>query len=279
MKLSIRLLGYAALGAVLLPISTDAEDVRVGAAAPAFTATDSRGQSETLAQYRGKYVVLEWHNQGCPFTRKHYVSGNMQALQKEWTAKGVVWFTVISSARGQQGYLTSSEENAYIEKVHAVPTAVLMDSEGKLGRLYSAKTTPQMVVIDPAGKVIYDGAIDDRPTTDPGDVRGARNYVSEALTEAMAGKACGDAVYAAIRLWSEVSRVRKAGTRNKAQLQSGRTHTCAHCVRYEKCEALCGHREVGGESVAVRTTGRREEGKGKQGANDREADRGSHRCG
>jgi peroxiredoxin len=181
-------LGYVALGAVLLSISTDAQEVRVGAPAPAFTATDSRGQSESLAQYRGKYVVLEWHNQGCPFTRKHYVSGNMQALQKEWTAKGVVWFTVISSAPGQQGYVTPSAENAYVQQVHAAPTAVLMDPEGKLGRLYSAKTTPQMVVIDPAGKVIYDGAIDDRPTTDAEDVRGARNYVSEALTEAMAGK-------------------------------------------------------------------------------------------
>jgi peroxiredoxin len=188
MKLSARLLGYVALGAVLLSISTDAQEVRVGAPAPAFTATDSRGQSESLAQYRGKYVVLEWHNQGCPFTRKHYVSGNMQALQKEWTAKGVVWFTVISSAPGQQGYVTPSAENAYVQQVHAAPTAVLMDPEGKLGRLYSAKTTPQMVVIDPAGKVIYDGAIDDRPTTDAEDVRGARNYVSEALTEAMAGK-------------------------------------------------------------------------------------------
>jgi hypothetical protein len=112
----------------------------------------------------------------------------MQALQKEWTAKGVVWFTVISSARGQQGYVTPDQENAYLAQMHAVPTAVLMDPEGKLGRLYSAKTTPQMIVIDPTGKLIYDGAIDDRPTPDPEDIRGARNYVSDALTEAMAGK-------------------------------------------------------------------------------------------
>ncbi len=132
--------------------------------------------------------MLEWHNQGCPYTRKHYVSGNMQALQKEWTAKGVVWFTVISSAPGAQGYVTASEENAYLAKVHAVPTAVLMDPEGKLGHLYNAKTTPQMIVIDPAGNVIYDGAIDDRPTPDPEDVHGAKNYVADALTEAMAGK-------------------------------------------------------------------------------------------
>jgi hypothetical protein len=133
-------------------------------------------------------VVLEWHNQGCPYTRKQYVSGNMQALQKEWTAKGVVWFTVISSAPGQQGYMTPEQENAYVAMVHAAPTAVLLDAQGKVGRLYDAKTTPQMVVIDPAGKLIYDGAIDDRPTPDPNDIRGANNYVTDALTEAMAGK-------------------------------------------------------------------------------------------
>jgi peroxiredoxin len=183
-----RLSGCAALAAALLAVPAGAQQARVGAPAPEFTATDSRGQTETLAQYRGKYVVLEWHNQGCPYTRKHYVSGNMQALQKEWTAKGVVWFTVISSSPGQQGYVTPSQENAYLAQMHAVPTAVLMDSASKLGRLYNAKTTPQMIVIDPSGKVIYDGAIDDRPTPDPEDIRGARNYVSDALTEAMAGK-------------------------------------------------------------------------------------------
>jgi hypothetical protein len=117
----------------------------------------------------------------------------MQALQKEWTAKGVVWFTVISSAPGQQGYVTSSQENAYLDQVHASPTAVLMDPDGKLGRLYSAKTTPQMIVIDPSGKVIYDGAIDNRPTPDPDDIRGADNYVTDALTEAMAGKPVANA--------------------------------------------------------------------------------------
>jgi len=162
--------------------------VRVGAAAPGFTATDSNGKPESLDQYRGKFVVLEWHNQGCPYTKKHYTSGNMQALQKEWTSKGVVWLTVISSAPGTQGYVTASEENSYLSRMHAAPTAVLLDSDGKIGRLYSAKTTPQMVVIDPSGKVIYDGAIDDRPTPDPDDVKGARNYVSEALSAALAGK-------------------------------------------------------------------------------------------
>jgi len=178
----------AVLAAASLPLVASAQSARVGAPAPAFSATDSRGQTQSLAQYRGKYVVLEWHNQGCPYTIKHYASGNMQALQKEWTAKGVVWFTVISSARGEQGYVTPGQENAYLAQMHAVPTAVLLDTDGKVGRLYNAKTTPQMIVIDPAGKVIYDGAIDDRPTPDVSDIKGADNYLTDALTEAMAGK-------------------------------------------------------------------------------------------
>ena len=178
---------FAFLAVSLLPLFASAQ-LRVGTAAPAFTAADTNGQKQTLSQYHGKYVVLEWHNQGCPFTRKHYVSGNMQNLQKEWTAKGVVWFTVISSAPGQQGYMTPADENAYVAKMHAAPSAVLLDPEGKLGRLYSAKTTPQMFVIDPQGKVIYAGAIDDKPTPDPDDIRGADNYVSDALTAAMSGK-------------------------------------------------------------------------------------------
>ena len=160
----------------------------MGAPAPDFTATDSNGKTDSLDQFHGKYVVLEWHNQGCPFTKKHYTSGNMQSLQKEWTAKGVVWLMVISSAPGEQGYVTASEENSYLNKMHAAPTAVLLDSNGKVGRLYSAKTTPQMVVIDPAGKLIYDGAIDDRPTPDPEDIKGAKNYLNEALSASMAGK-------------------------------------------------------------------------------------------
>src|SRR5580658_9633376 len=178
----------AVLAAALLPLSSTAQSVRVGAPAPSFTATDSRGQNESLSQYLGKYVVMEWHNQCCPYTKKHYVSGNMQALQKEWTAKGVVWFTVLSSSPGNQGYVTSSEENAYLAQMHAAPTAALLDPDAKIARLYSAKTTPQMIVIDPKGDVIYDGAIDDRPTDDPADVKGANNYVTDALTEAMAGK-------------------------------------------------------------------------------------------
>ena len=162
--------------------------VRVGEPAPGFTGTDSNGQTHKLSDYRGKFVVLEWTNNGCPYTRKHYASGNMQALQKEWTAKGVVWLTVLSSATGEQGYMTAEQENAYIAKVHADPTAAILDPTGTIGREYSAKTTPHMFIIDPSGKLIYDGAIDDHPTTDPDDVKSSKNYVSAALTEAMAGQ-------------------------------------------------------------------------------------------
>jgi len=177
----------AAIAAILSAIPAFSQ-ARVGDAAPAFTATDSHGQAQTLDKYKGKFVVLEWHNQGCPYTRKHYASGNMQELQNEWTAQGVAWFTVISSAPGQQGYMTAEGENTYVAQVHAAPTAVLLDPDGKLGHLYGARTTPQMFVIDPQGKLIYEGAIDDRPTPDLDDVKGADNYVTDALTAAMAGK-------------------------------------------------------------------------------------------
>jgi peroxiredoxin len=173
----------------LLPFATRAQTAKINAPAPDFKATDSHGQSHSLDQYRGKFVVLEWHNQGCPFTRKHYVSGNMQELQKEWTDKGVVWFTVISSAPGAQGYVTAAQENDYMARMHAVPTAALLDPDGNLGRLYDAKTTPDMYIIDPQGKLIYSGAIDNRPTPDVEDIKGADNYVVDALTAAMAGKA------------------------------------------------------------------------------------------
>ena len=134
MKSLFAFAGAGILAVALSPSAGLAQAV-VGAPAPEFTATDSHGQSHSLDQYRGKYVVLEWHNQGCPYTRKHYISGNMQSLQREWTAKGVIWFTVISSAPGQQGYVTDTQENAYLAQMHADPTAVLMDSEGKLGHL------------------------------------------------------------------------------------------------------------------------------------------------
>jgi peroxiredoxin len=162
--------------------------VRVGEPAPNFTATDSYGHQHNLAQYKGKFVVLEWHNRECPYTKKHYDSGNMQKLQKLWTGKGVVWFTVISSAPGQQGYVTAADENDYVKRMGAAPTAVLLDPSGDLGHLYGAKTTPHMFVINPQGQLIYDGAFDNKPTTEQSDIAGATNYVTAALEEAMAGK-------------------------------------------------------------------------------------------
>ena len=171
-----------------LAVTLVAYAVRVGNAAPDFTGTDSNGKTQKLSEYRGKYVVLEWTNNGCPYTQKHYESGNMQALQKEWTAKGVVWLTVLSSAPGEQGYMTASQENAYVGKEHAAPTAVLLDPTGVIGHAYEAKTTPHMFVIDPAGRLIYAGAIDDHATTDPEDIKSSKNYVSDALSASMAGK-------------------------------------------------------------------------------------------
>jgi peroxiredoxin len=164
----------------------------IGAPAPDFSATDSHGSARRLADYRGKFVVLEWHNRDCPYTHKHYASGNMQKLQKQWTEHGVAWFTVISSAPGTQGYVKADEENAYVEKVHALPTAVLLDPSGELGRLYGAKTTPHIFIIDPGGRLVYNGAIDDRPTTEASDIAAAKNYVSSALHEAMAGKSVSE---------------------------------------------------------------------------------------
>jgi len=161
---------------------------RVGDPAPDFSGTDSQGQPHKLSDYKGKFVVLEWTNNGCPYTRKHYTSGNMQSLQKQWTGKGVVWLTILSSAPGQQGYMTAAQENAYLTDEHATPTAAILDPQGLIGHLYSAKTTPHMFVIDPAGKLVYEGAIDDHATTDASDIPAAKNYVTAALTAAMAGQ-------------------------------------------------------------------------------------------
>jgi peroxiredoxin len=160
----------------------------VGAAAPAFTATDTHGAKVGLADQKGKYVVLEWHNQGCPFVVKHYDTGNMQKLQKELTAKGVVWLTVVSSAPGKQGHVSPAEADAYVKEKGAAPTAVLLDEDGSIGRLYGAKTTPHMFVIDDQGTLVYAGAIDDKPTADKADVAGAKSYVRAAYEEAKAGK-------------------------------------------------------------------------------------------
>jgi peroxiredoxin len=180
-------------GFAVLALIASAFAVKVGDPAPGFTAVDSNGKQQRLSDYKGKFVVLEWHNQGCPYTKKHYESGNMQRLQKEWTEKGVVWLTVISSAPGTQGFVTPSQENDYLKTMKASPTAVLMDPGGSLGHLYAAKTTPHMFVIDPTGMLVYNGAIDDHPTSNQGDIPNSKNYVSMALEQAMGGKPVAEA--------------------------------------------------------------------------------------
>lgn len=160
----------------------------VGQPAPAFTAVDTNGKSHNLADFKGKIVVLEWTNDGCPYVGKHYNSGNMQKLQQEAAASGVVWLSVISSAPGKQGYLSGADANALNQSRSAQPTAVLLDPEGTIGRAYEAKTTPQMFVIDKTGVLRYMGAIDDKPVAAPASLTGARNYVREALTAVASGK-------------------------------------------------------------------------------------------
>lgn len=184
-KLTVSCLAFAL---VVLFGSPPASAVKVGEPAPAFTGTDNTGRTHALSDLKGKFVVLEWHNQGCPYVGKHYNSGNMQKLQREWTSKGVVWLTVVSSAPGQQGHVTPEQSREYVQKQKAAPTAVLLDASGEIGRKYDARTSPHMIVINAEGVVVYNGAIDDKPTTDVADVAGAANYVSAALTDAMANR-------------------------------------------------------------------------------------------
>ncbi len=160
----------------------------VGEPAPAFTLPDTNGQTRSLADLTGRTVVLEWWNYECPFVGKHYGSGNMQSLQKEWTAKGVVWLTISSSAPGKQGYVDAAKANAWMKEKGAAQSAVLLDHDGRVGRAYGAKTTPHMFVIDPKGIVVYAGGIDDKPSTDQADIAPAKNFVSAALAEVTAGK-------------------------------------------------------------------------------------------
>ena len=170
----------AAAVSIVFVATLSAHAAQIGSPAPDFHGTDSNGKTQSLDEYRGKFVVLEWHNHDCPYTVKHYESGNMQSLQKQWTAKGVVWLTVISSAPGQQGYVDAPQENAYLKKMDAKPTAAILDPKGAIGHLYDAKTTPNMYVID--------------PTTEVSDIQLSKNYVSAALTEAMTGQAVQTAV-------------------------------------------------------------------------------------
>lgn len=173
----------------LLAVAAPAKaEPTIGSAAPDFTLPAADGSVVNLKDYAGKLVVLEWHNKGCPFVHKHYDSGNMQALQKEFTAKDVVWLTINSSAEGKQGYETAADALETFKKDGAASTHLLLDADGKVGRLYGAKSTPHMFVIDKDGKLAYAGAIDDKPSTDAEDVKTAHNYVRAALESLMAGK-------------------------------------------------------------------------------------------
>ncbi|MDZ4693853.1 MAG: thioredoxin family protein [Deltaproteobacteria bacterium] len=172
----------------LLATATAQAAPKVGKPAPEFKGTDSLGKTHDLAQYRGKYIVLEWLNHGCPYVQKHYDSQNMQKLQTEWTKKGVVWLSVVSSAKGKQGNEEGVDANAAAKEKGSHATAILLDSGGAIGKAYEAQTTPHMFVIDSKGTLVYSGAIDDRPSTETDDVNGAKNYVSAALTASMAGK-------------------------------------------------------------------------------------------
>jgi peroxiredoxin len=156
--------------------------------APDFTLSDTHGKPVKLSDYRGQYVVLEWTNPECPFVRKHYNSGNMQGLQKEWGARNVVWLAVNSTSQSNYEYKTPRQLGEWMSAEDAAPTAALVDGTSATGRAYGAKTTPHMFVVDPSGNVIYSGAIDDRRTSNPADAKAANNYVRAALTEALAGK-------------------------------------------------------------------------------------------
>ena len=158
-----------------------------GQPAPAFTLTDLSGKPVNLADYKGRTVVLEWHNFACPFVQKHYRSGNMQSLQKKY-ANDVVWLAVNSTNKSASDYTAPATLASQLKDFGAAPARYLMDDPGTMGRAYGAKTTPHMFVIDPQGKVVYNGAIDDRRSTNPEDVKGAKNYVVAALDELKAGK-------------------------------------------------------------------------------------------
>lgn len=161
---------------------------KVDQPAPAFTLKDTAGKEVSLADYKGKFVVLEWINYGCPFVQKHYVSKNLPGLQKEFTEKGVVWLAICSSAPGKQGNLSAADIEKLSKQYGANFSAYLIDENGAVGREYDAKTTPEMYVINPEGVLIYKGAIDDKPTAKVDDVQGASNYVQNALNAALAGQ-------------------------------------------------------------------------------------------
>ncbi len=175
--------------AVALVAAPAAAEPKIGQPAPNFQLPDANGKPVSLNSFRGKTVVLEWSNPECPFVQKHYNSGNMQKAQARATGAGVVWLTINSSGPGKQGYLAPAAAKAFVARQASRRTAYLLDPSGRVGKLYGAKTTPHMYIINPRGAVTYMGGIDDKPSPNPADIAGARNHVLAALTEMKAGKA------------------------------------------------------------------------------------------
>ena len=163
-------------------------DAVIGSPAPEFSLPDTNGKTHSLSEFKGKFVVLEWNNPDCPFVRKHYDTGNMQRLQKEFTEKGVMWLAIDSSTDGKQGDYSAAEHNKILVERGSNVTALLLDLDGKVGQTYGAKTTPHMFVINPEGNVIYNGAIDSDPRAEDPKAGGVENYVESALNQAMAGQ-------------------------------------------------------------------------------------------
>ncbi|THD77937.1 MAG: redoxin domain-containing protein [Phenylobacterium sp.] len=179
------ILGLAAAFALAAPaLSTPT----INAPAPAFQAIDQEGRARSLAEFAGKTVVLEWTSDACPYSHKHYDSGNMQRLQAKATRSGVVWLTVMTDPPGVSGYMTAEQVRAWMTKVGSHATAVLLDADARVARAYEARTTPHMFIVDKAGRLVYMGGIDDRPYTDPASLRGAKNYVALALADLRAGR-------------------------------------------------------------------------------------------
>lgn len=186
--MTLRMMTTALLAGTALAISAPAiAKVGTGDKAPEFTAVDSNGVSHNLSDFAGKTVVLEWTNDGCPYVKKHYESGNMQMLQKAAAEDDVVWLSVISSAPGKQGHVDGAGANAIVDKFEAAPTAVLLDESGDLGRMYAAKTTPHMYIITADGTLAYQGAIDSNRSADPKTIQTATNYVTTGLDAVEAG--------------------------------------------------------------------------------------------
>ena len=180
---------FAALAAAAIVAAPALAEPKPGQAAPDFKLNDMSGKVVTLSDFKGKTVVLEWHNPGCPFVQKHYGSGNMQKTQAAARQQGAVWLSINSGAPGKQGHMNAAEARTMVAEQKANPSAYLLDPKGVVGKGYGAKTTPHMYIIDGSGKLVYAGGIDDKPTPNPADIAGARNHVLAALSEMKAGKA------------------------------------------------------------------------------------------